>query len=73
MKTNNVCVKCGETREAIKKHKLICGSVSWEGELIDEFGRHRFKPWTEKELAEFDKADKYWESLGKQFDKLHQL
>lgn len=51
------CVKCGETLEAIRKHKLICGSVSYEGELMEEYGRHRFKPYSFKELEEMRKDE----------------
>lgn len=47
---NDVCVKCGESRSDIKKHGMICGKVNFYGELEVEYGRHRFKPLSEKEL-----------------------
>lgn len=48
----NTCVQCGETREAIKLHKLYCAGVdSYTGETTWEAPRHRFRPFSEKELA----------------------
>lgn len=38
-KAGDVCLKCGETRGAIRVYKLIC----WDG--YDELGNHRFKPF----------------------------
>ena len=35
----DTCVKCGESRGAIRNERLIC----WDG--YDELGKHRFKPW----------------------------
>ena len=46
------CLQCDETRGAIRNEQLICGTVDYYGELGDEWPRHRFKPWTEAELAE---------------------
>lgn len=47
------CLKCGETKEAIKKHKMICGCVdSQTGELLHEYGKHRFKPYSVREVLE---------------------
>lgn len=51
---NNECVQCGQTREAIKLHKLLCCTVSntEAGMETDyEWNRHRFKPYSEKEFA----------------------
>lgn len=53
MKTaiNTKCVKCGEEKEAIRKHQIYCGSVDPQtGELDQEWGNHRFKPFTPDEL-----------------------
>jgi len=50
---NNICIQCGETREAIKRNKLFCCTMSHieAGSEIDEkFDRHRFKPYSQKEL-----------------------
>lgn len=45
------CVKCGEYEKAIRKYEMICGETDeYSGELICEYGRHRFKPYTKKEL-----------------------
>jgi hypothetical protein len=54
MRTADVCVQCGETRAAIKDKKLYCASMSMteSGPEVDyEWSRHRFKPFSEKELA----------------------
>ncbi len=48
------CLHCGETRKETirRREELICGTTDpYTGELDAEFPRHRFKPWTEKELA----------------------
>jgi hypothetical protein len=68
---DDICVKCGERRASIRKHRLICGTVSYEGELIEELGRHRFTPFSKKEVdaMRFDierymkcmMSDKEWE------------
>lgn len=58
------CVKCYEFEAAIKKHKLICGLVSYEGELLQELGRHRYTPYPKKELEAQKRAD---EDAGKSF------
>lgn len=45
------CLYCGETEAAIRKHQLFCGGVdAYTGEATWERARHRFKPFTEKEL-----------------------
>jgi len=45
------CLHCGQTREEIKKYKTFCATVTYEGETDCEWPRHRFKPYTAKELA----------------------
>ena len=46
------CVFCNQTRESIKANKLFCTGVdSYTGECIWERDRHRFKPFSERELA----------------------
>lgn len=54
------CLNCGESREAIKRNKLFCATVDPQtGECDVEYPRHRFKPYSEKELkaiAEDEKA-----------------
>lgn len=43
VKTNNTCLKCGENKQGIRKHHMICGSVdSLTGELNQEWGPHQF-------------------------------
>lgn len=55
---NTICVKCGEEKEVIKRRGLICGSVDPQtGELDQEFGRHRFKPWTPDELEKMQQEE----------------
>ena len=41
IRADDVCLKCGEFRGAIRREQLIC----WDG--YDELGKHRFKPWPE--------------------------
>lgn len=51
------CVQCGEGETEIRKRQLICATVDpstedGPGEVNAEWPRHRFKPYSEKELAE---------------------
>jgi hypothetical protein len=71
MKKNNICVQCGYHRETIKKDGLLCGIMSSgeEPELIHEWQRHRFKPYSEKELAKRQAEEDYnAKSLGDMAD-----
>ena len=54
MKKPTTCIQCGETRKAIKLDGLFCGVMSntEEGsEVESEWKRHRFKPYSVKEIA----------------------
>ena len=45
------CVFCRETKVAIRAEKLFCcGIDGYTGECTWERDRHRFKPFSEKEL-----------------------
>lgn len=55
---NNTCVKCGENKSDIKKYGMLCGRVDYFGDLEAEYGRHRFKPYSEKELGQQAKEQK---------------
>ena len=44
------CLNCDQPRAGIRRDGLICGLVGYDGELECEFPRHRFKPWTQREL-----------------------
>jgi len=56
----DTCVKCGEHKEAIRKYKMVCGSIdSQTGELNQEWGRHRFKPYSQQELDKQVEACRY--------------
>jgi len=49
---NDICIQCGESRDRIRKDGLICGLMSNTeagSELIEEYPRHRFKPYSKKE------------------------
>lgn len=46
------CLQCGESRAAVKKEGLYCAEVSYEGEATYEWDRHRWRYWTDKELAD---------------------
>ena len=48
------CLHCGATRaDTVRRRgELTCGTTDpYTEELDAEFPRHRFKPWTENELA----------------------
>lgn len=65
---NQQCVKCGETRAAIRKHEMICGREDPQtGELAEEFGRHRFKPWAQSTLDKWARAarleEEHWKKI----------
>lgn len=55
---NNICVKCGESKNNIKKYGMTCGKVNYCGELEVEYGRHRFKPLSKKELKQQESEEK---------------
>ena len=67
------CVKCNEYRAAIRRHKMSCGLVNGD-ELIEEYGRHRFTPYSKKELAliaeEAKAEEEYWEAMGRKLQTL---
>lgn len=47
------CLQCDETKASIKAERIaVCGIVSgyYEPELTDEWPRHRWKDWTDREL-----------------------
>ena len=51
---NNTCVQCGRDRQQIKKRKYHCATETntEAGREVDaEWERHRFKPYSQKELA----------------------
>ncbi len=72
MKITDICIQCGETREAIKKHHLLCGTYmnTEAGRELDlEWGRHRFKPYSKKELEGQAKDDaEYIKQMGEMAD-----
>jgi hypothetical protein len=49
------CLHCDQTRAGIKQNNTICGTVSGYEyvELEDEWPRHRWTDWTDKNLASF--------------------
>lgn len=49
--SNQRCLQCGESRAAVKNEGLYCATLSYEGEALDEWDRHRWRYWTDKELA----------------------
>lgn len=56
-KKNPVCVQCGVDRKTIRAEQYICATVaesteSGAGEVDAEWPRHRFKPYSEKDLAQ---------------------
>ena len=62
---NDICLHCGQQREAIKRNKTFCATVTYEGETDMEWSRHRFKPFSHKELeARRRDEDAYIKSMG---------
>ena len=49
--TNQHCLQCGESRAAVKREGLYCADVAYDGEPAYEWDRHRWRDWTDKELA----------------------
>lgn len=47
------CLQCGDTRESLKRSGYSCGIMSGgeEPELVDDFPRHRFRPWGDQFLS----------------------
>lgn len=68
----NECLQCGESRETIRKEHLFCCTMTHTeagSEVDQEYDRHRFRPYTEKELAAI-KADEdyYIKQMGEMAD-----
>ena len=60
-KQKQICIQCGKTREEIKKGKLYCCTISStedSSEVDQEWLRHRFKPYSNKELDLIAKEEK---------------
>jgi len=49
---NDICVQCGESKGAIRINGLFCMTMSGgeSPEADNESDRHRFKPYSDKEL-----------------------
>lgn len=64
-----ICVQCGETRESIKANKLFCATVTRDGETDHEWYRHRFKPYSAKEIAAQKRDEDEWiKQMGEMSD-----
>ena len=60
--SNPICLQCGESREAVKREGLFCGTVSgYEYQEADEqWPQHRWRSWRDDELARMGvKAEAY--------------
>lgn len=49
------CLQCGETQAAIRAHQsrgepFFCATVDYYGDCSEEWERHRFRDYTDKEL-----------------------
>ncbi|MFA5174769.1 MAG: hypothetical protein WC438_06325 [Candidatus Pacearchaeota archaeon] len=67
---NNICVQCGHTREEIKKKELCCCTIIYNesgSEVDTEWTRHRFKPYSKKELESMKKDE---ETMYKQMGEI---
>ena len=66
MKEETRCVFCNQTKDSIKANKLYCAGVdSYTGECTWERDRHRFKPFSEKELeAQAKDEAEYIKQMG---------
>lgn len=59
------CLHCGQTKGAIKERKTFCATVTYEGETDCEWPRHRFKPYSKKELEAIRRyEDEYIKQMG---------
>lgn len=64
-----VCLHCGETRQVIKERGYLCAIVTYEGETDCEWARHRFKPYSKKELEAIKRdEDEYIKQMGEMYD-----
>lgn len=49
---DTTCLQCGETYAAVRQEKLDCAIIDhYFGEVSYEWNRHRWKEWSDKELA----------------------
>ena len=45
------CLQCGQTREQVKANGTYCATVDHYGECQDGWPRHRWRDWSDAELA----------------------
>lgn len=61
--SNQRCLQCGESRAAVKREGLYCGTAGYDGEALDMWNRHRWRDWSDQGLASFgilpEHYDKY--------------
>lgn len=66
---NDICLHCGQHRNAIKERKTFCATVTYEGETDCEWPRHRFKPYSKKELEAIKRdEDEYVKQMEEMSD-----
>ena len=54
---SRTCLQCGESEAAVRlsqqrRDPIFCASVDYWGETEWEMPRHRFRPWSDRELIE---------------------
>lgn len=49
--SSEYCLQCGESRAAVERERIFCTAGGHAGEPDYEWDRHRWRDWTDKELA----------------------
>lgn len=47
------CLHCGLSRAAVKQHQLGCGLVDAFGEMLEDYGNHRWADWHNADLQAY--------------------
>ena len=61
---NNVCLQCGQSRVEVRTEKTFCATVTGYEyvETRDEWSRHHWRDWFDKELDSFGLHPSLWDT-----------
>lgn len=63
-KRSDICLQCDESRGAVRDGKLFCVIVDgyWEKEISEEFPRHHWADWGDRELEAMGLPAEKWDA-----------
>ena len=64
--SERMCLQCNESEAAIRasqrrRDPIFCGAVDYFGECLWEADRHRFRDWSDRELAEWGVLPEFYD------------